>query len=110
MIRLSGHEPGVDIPIVYTGLRPGEKLHEELFHASEDLSPTGHEKLLLANHSSTDAERIMQLFEELRRACDVFDEDGIRRRLIEVVPELLLENGGSGADEFGNVLEFNRSK
>lgn len=110
MIRLSGHEPGIDIPIVYTGLRPGEKLHEELFHASEDLSPTGHEKLLLANHSSTDAGRIMELFEELRHACDVFDEDGIRRRLIEVVPELLPESGGSDADEYANVLEFNRSK
>ena len=47
MIRLSGHEPGLDIPIVFTGLRPGEKLHEELFHEDENLSPTRSDKLML---------------------------------------------------------------
>ena len=39
MIRLSGLEPGKDIEIVYTGLRPGEKLFEEILHESENLEP-----------------------------------------------------------------------
>lgn len=49
MIRLSGFEPGVDIEVLYTGLRPGEKLFEELFHDMENLQDTTHEKLYLAN-------------------------------------------------------------
>ena len=45
MVRLSGKEPGKDIDIVFTGLRPGEKLEEELFYPDEMLSGTGYEKI-----------------------------------------------------------------
>jgi FlaA1/EpsC-like NDP-sugar epimerase len=48
MIRLSGREPGEDIPIHYIGLRPGEKLYEELFYDSEDLVATRHPKIRVA--------------------------------------------------------------
>jgi FlaA1/EpsC-like NDP-sugar epimerase len=48
MIRLSGLEPGKDIKIVYTGLRPGEKLYEELLSTSEEVLPTHHEKIRIA--------------------------------------------------------------
>ena len=48
MIRLAGKQPGRDIAIVYTGLRPGEKLHETLFHADERYRPTAHPKILQA--------------------------------------------------------------
>ncbi|TPW14446.1 MAG: polysaccharide biosynthesis protein CapD, partial [Halothiobacillaceae bacterium] len=48
MIRLSGKVPGEEIEIIYTGLRPGEKLYEELFHDMESLAETSHEKILLA--------------------------------------------------------------
>jgi FlaA1/EpsC-like NDP-sugar epimerase len=47
MIRLKGHEPGRDIKVVFTGLRPGEKLHEELVGPNEKLSPTHHPKISL---------------------------------------------------------------
>jgi FlaA1/EpsC-like NDP-sugar epimerase len=107
MIRLSGHQPGADIPIVFTGLRPGEKLHEELFHTEEALSPTSHDKLLLAGHSRIDRKRIARLFEELVRACDAFDEDVIRRLLVEAVPELTQARGDGQADT--NVVKFQRS-
>ncbi|MFB1487202.1 MULTISPECIES: polysaccharide biosynthesis protein [unclassified Thiocapsa] len=51
MIRLSGHEPGEEISIHYVGLRPGEKLYEELFYDSEDLVPTCHPKIRVARGS-----------------------------------------------------------
>ncbi|HET8764494.1 MAG TPA: nucleoside-diphosphate sugar epimerase/dehydratase, partial [Rhodanobacter sp.] len=50
MIRLAGKKPGTEIPIVYTGLRPGEKLFEELFHPQEHYSATAHAKIFLAQH------------------------------------------------------------
>jgi FlaA1/EpsC-like NDP-sugar epimerase len=112
MIRLSGRNPGTDISIVYTGLRPGEKLQEELFHADEDLAPTSHGKLLLAGHMHTDSARIARLYEDLCRACEVFDEDGIRRQLTQAIPELL-QDRGQRRDEMSagaNVLELFRSK
>lgn len=54
MIRLAGKEPGKDIDIQFTGLRPGEKLYEELFHASEELVQTEHEKLFKAKFRKMD--------------------------------------------------------
>ncbi|HLM51996.1 MAG TPA: nucleoside-diphosphate sugar epimerase/dehydratase, partial [Pseudoxanthomonas sp.] len=53
MIRLAGKQPGKDIAIVYTGLRPGEKLHETLFHADELYRPTSHSKILEARARDT---------------------------------------------------------
>ena len=88
MIRLSGHEPGRDIKIVYSGLRPGEKLQEELFHQDEKLVPTRHEKLLLAAHSEVNPERIREIVQRLTEACDQFDEPLISKLLKEAVPGL----------------------
>jgi FlaA1/EpsC-like NDP-sugar epimerase len=51
LIRLSGYEPGRDIEIVYTGLRPGEKLHEELLIPGEEYKPTSHEKILAVKNA-----------------------------------------------------------
>ncbi|MEX2481910.1 MAG: nucleoside-diphosphate sugar epimerase/dehydratase [Gammaproteobacteria bacterium] len=81
LIRLSGRVPGRDIAVVYTGLRPGEKLAEELFHADEGLAPTGHEKLLLAQHTPRSAADIKTIYDALVAACERGDEDALRALL-----------------------------
>lgn len=88
MIRLSGYEPGQDIEIKFTGLRPGEKLYEELFHEQEALSSTQHEKILLANFRSWDWNRLEGLMDEIKRACESFDEAALRKLMLELVPEM----------------------
>ncbi|MFT4563050.1 MAG: FlaA1/EpsC-like NDP-sugar epimerase [Gammaproteobacteria bacterium] len=108
MIRLSGREPGIDIEIVFTGLRPGEKLHEQLFHFEENLTATQHEKLMLAGHSKIDSLRIGSLLEELRLACEACDENLIRRLLVEAVPELTEAHDAVG--EKMNILTFTGNK
>jgi FlaA1/EpsC-like NDP-sugar epimerase len=66
MIRLRGLEPGRDIKIVYTGLRPGEKLHEELTATGETLSPTHHAKIsVVQNNPAVDARELVAKIEEL---------------------------------------------
>ncbi len=87
MIRLSGKVPGEDIDIIYTGLRPGEKLYEELFHEKEALQSTGHAKILLARHRGVEWERLGDILDGMRIACLEYDEDRLRKLLLELVPE-----------------------
>lgn len=65
MIRLYGLIPGIDIDIKYTGLRPGEKLYEELLTDAENTLPTYHEKIMIANIRQRPLSEIQQDFEEL---------------------------------------------
>jgi FlaA1/EpsC-like NDP-sugar epimerase len=88
MIRLSGLEPGKDIEIKFTGLRPGEKLYEELFHEKEALVSTAHSKILLAKHRGWDWDNLQNLLGSIGTACQSYDEDTIRELIHRFVPEL----------------------
>ena len=88
MIRLSGKEPGKDVEIVYTGLRPGEKLFEELFHESESLSNTHHEKVLLASYREVDWKFMSKNLDEVASKCASYDEDGLYELVKTFVPEM----------------------
>ncbi len=65
MIRLAGYEPGKDVKIVYTGLRPGEKLYEELLNQKELTQPTPNEKIMVAKVRENDYNTISPLIDEL---------------------------------------------
>ncbi|ARM34936.1 polysaccharide biosynthesis protein [Legionella longbeachae] len=88
MIRLAGKEPGKDIMIEYTGLRPGEKLFEELFHESEQLESTEHEKLFKAKFRELNWDELMQTMHLLNNACIENQEDELLILLRSLVPEL----------------------
>jgi len=88
MIRLSGRSPGVDIPIEYIGLRPGEKLYEELFYGSEELVPTAHPKIRVARGPAQPAGRGLDAgLDRLGRALERCDEAELREVLQGLLPE-----------------------
>ncbi|OAB57975.1 multidrug MFS transporter [Leptolyngbya valderiana BDU 20041] len=88
LIRLAGKEPGRDIEIVYTGLRPGEKLFEELFHAHESYAKTAHEKIFLTRSSEVDLNWMIDRIQQAELAVRQYDSEGLRETLLELVPEL----------------------
>ena len=67
MIELSGHEPGRDIAIEVVGIRPGEKLHEELFNVDEEVRPTRYGKIMRATRPAVDHEALARGLDELAR-------------------------------------------
>jgi len=87
MIRLAGKQPGRDISIAYTGLRPGEKLHETLFHADERYRATAHPKILQAEPRAVDAEQIHASLRKLREASQRYDREALAQLLRQAVPE-----------------------
>lgn len=102
MIRLAGkHEEG--IPIVYTGLRPGEKLFEELFHPQERYSDTAHAKIFLAQPRSMAWSLLTTQLRQGELAVRDFDEAMLKRILEHLLPEFAT---GGGTVPEGVVLEF----
>ena len=87
LIRLSGKIPGEDIEIVYTGLRPGEKLYEELFHDAEELAETSHPKILLAQCRMMDKDSLEKSFDVMQQTCEQGNDISLRGMLAELVPE-----------------------
>jgi FlaA1/EpsC-like NDP-sugar epimerase len=87
MIRLAGLTPHTDIPIVFTGLRPGEKLFEELLHEREELIGTSNPKLLLAAQRRLDWSWLEGELNTLREVVTRGDEDEVLASLQRIVPE-----------------------
>ncbi len=88
LIRLAGKEPGRDIEIIYTGLRPGEKLFEQLFHELEPYEQTTHEKILLAHPRAADWDELRAELRGSELAVRRYDTENLQKALMRLVPEL----------------------
>lgn len=87
MIRLSGFEPDVDIPVVYTGLRPGEKLYEELLLSGEGMDKTKNDLIYIGHEIPFDFDVFEEQLDQLRRLKESHGTNEILRQIIrEVVP------------------------
>ena len=97
MIKLAGKQPGRDIDIVFTGLRPGEKLFEELFYDQEQYRSTSHPKIVQAETRMVPAQQLEAALQQLRASAQRYDEPVLQRLLHELVPEYSA-GGSSGAE------------
>lgn len=80
MIKLSGHRPNVDIKIIYSGLRPGEKINEELFYAHEQVTYSTQEKIMHVNFPPVEQREYLRCFSELKQAY-LTDHVDLRKHL-----------------------------
>ncbi len=92
MIKLSGLEEGRDIKIVYTGLRPGEKLYEELLADSENTLPTHHSQILIGKVREYEYEEVAKVINELIELFDTQDNTRIVQCMKVLVPEFKSNN------------------
>jgi len=92
MIKLAGLELGKDINISTTGLRPGEKLYEELLNNSENTIPTHHEKIMIASVREYNFEDVELNINELITLFNTQQNDKIVIKMKELVPEYISNN------------------
>jgi FlaA1/EpsC-like NDP-sugar epimerase len=97
MIRLAGLRPGRDIGIEFIGLRPGEKLHEELFHPAEPLIPTGNPAIRLAAPRTADYPMLARSIDELEENARARREERLLQLLARLVPEYRRTTSGPSA-------------
>ncbi|GAK57140.1 capsular polysaccharide biosynthesis protein CapD [Candidatus Vecturithrix granuli] len=87
LIRLHGYEPGTDIDIRFTGLRPGEKLHEELITQGEGIVETQHEKIMVLRGNGSNMNKLHDQITSLLEVSRTFDSSKIKQKLQDIVPE-----------------------
>ena len=93
LIRLSGFEPYEDIDIKFIGLRPGEKLYEELITEGEGIVNTSHEKIMVLKGTACELNILNGRLERMKRLMETQDGEGIRSALKEILPEYAEQTG-----------------
>jgi FlaA1/EpsC-like NDP-sugar epimerase len=95
LIRLSGFEPGRDIEIQFTGLRPGEKLYEELITEGEGIVATPHEKIFMLRGNSIQRDVLLSKISDLCQLAAKQNAPKIKEKLKEIVPEYQISSDNS---------------
>jgi FlaA1/EpsC-like NDP-sugar epimerase len=92
MIRMAGLEPYKDIDIVYTGLRPGEKLHEELLYSKENVKPTDNKEIMIGTAGVYNYDEVASLTDQLIEISYHCDSMKIVEMMKKIVPEFISQN------------------
>lgn len=92
MILLAGYEPGTDIPITFTGLRPGEKLYEELLNKEEEVIPTHHKKILIAKTKHFTSPDLVNDILKLIQLANEYQDDDVVKQMKLILPEYISNN------------------
>jgi FlaA1/EpsC-like NDP-sugar epimerase len=92
MIKLAGFVPGKDIEIKFTGLRPGEKLYEELLNKKEEVIPTHHKKILVAKTVEYDFYAVNKSIDSLLQESFQSNDENVVRQMKRIVPEYISKN------------------
>jgi FlaA1/EpsC-like NDP-sugar epimerase len=112
LITMAGYIPGEEIEIVYTGLRPGEKLHEELLTEDEERTQTVRNRICVATSPPPPGD-IQERLVELRRLAEIGDRSGILSALQRIVPTYAVTpNGPVGREEAvvaGDLIPFRKA-
>ena len=105
LIKLSGYEPDVDIPIVFTGLRPGEKLYEELLMKEEGLQKTENKKIYIGEPTQLDEKDILEKLAKLKKLTENEETpiEEIKYTIQEVVPTYILKQDTQKEEQKGLV-------
>ncbi|MBX3291196.1 MAG: polysaccharide biosynthesis protein [Acidobacteria bacterium] len=105
MIRLSGLTPYEDVDIVFTGIRPGEKLFEELEISGEKLLKTKHPKIYIGKIAEHPQEEVIQMLNSLARAVEAGDEEMLRQAFTRSIPEVRFAENPAEIKETGRETE-----
>ena len=92
MIRLAGYTPEVEIPIIFTGLRPGEKLYEELLNQKETTLPTNNEKIMIARVREFEFDEVSARIDQLIEASHLDKPFTTVSLMKQIVPEFISKN------------------
>ncbi|HEY4785925.1 MAG TPA: polysaccharide biosynthesis protein, partial [Bacteroidales bacterium] len=107
MIRLSGLEVGKDIQIKYIGLRPGEKLYEELLCAKENNLPTYHPKIMIAKVVQTNLNTVVDYYNQFEKLVKSQNNLEIVKLMKKIVPEYKSQNSVYEVLDSGNTSKIN---
>jgi FlaA1/EpsC-like NDP-sugar epimerase len=108
MIRLYGMIPNIDINITYSGLRPGEKLYEELLNDGENTSQTYHEKILIAKVRDVQYDYVKTSFDKLELLISGVDNEIlVVSKMKELVPEFLSKNSEYESLDKAKIISIN---
>ncbi len=113
LLRLSGLEPGRDLPIVFTGLRPGEKLFEELKLDGEGIKQTSHPKIRVLDGGPVSFDSIRKWLDELASLLESKNVNGLVTKLQEIVPEYTPSKeilALCAVDRYDRVGSYNRAR
>ena len=99
LIRLAGFMPYKDIPIVFTGLRPGEKLYEELLLSEEGITETDEKKIFIGNPGGIDKDSFFERLTELKATAYGNDRKSVTKMIIDMVPTFKRESAANNSEE-----------